>query len=457
MKSFGDRSSMNGAGQGRGLVIVEPDEDRSGEEIHRVAAEHEVLRVTQRKIADQAGGHAYPVGADGRGEAIGVGQRDRVIECARPDAAGSDRMALKRGDQRQLFTAGGAVAIGKGGRVLPNSLDDRVLGDVGNEGVRVQVIARTVEHDSDDCSNAVRASIWSGGALRVGDNSGIIKRMGIQGQPSYAREFKLSITRALGDQLFEAMDATGIAPLTQENINSLEPRPGVYELHNRIDGEWRRVYVGKASKSLPQRLSKHRFKLSGRENIKLEDMAFKCAYVDEDFDSSAPEKMLIARHRKTGDVVWNNNGFGNNDPGKQRDTSLVKANHFDSQYPVNLEISYAAMDLGIVDGSKAYDAVSALKINLPYLLRFDKNVDKVLEGGVIRNLSDRDMEFSVGEWLERLMHYFPDGWQLTVLPGYLILYPESREYLSARRYWRTVDGEVVTSVGSKWAGLGRRE
>ena len=80
------------------------------------------------------------MGADGRGDAIGVGQRDRVIECARPDAAGGDRMAIKRGDQRQLLTAGGAVAIGKTGGVLPNSLDARVSGDIGGEGVQVQVM-----------------------------------------------------------------------------------------------------------------------------------------------------------------------------------------------------------------------------------------------------------------------------------------------------------------------------
>ena len=48
MKSFGDCSSMNGAGQRRGLVIVEPGEDRSGEEIDRAAAEHQVLGVAQR-------------------------------------------------------------------------------------------------------------------------------------------------------------------------------------------------------------------------------------------------------------------------------------------------------------------------------------------------------------------------------------------------------------------------
>lgn len=269
----------------------------------------------------------------------------------------------------------------------------------------------------------------------------------------YAREFKLSITQALGDQLFEAMDATSIAALTQQNIDSLESRPGVYELHSRFNDGWRRVYVGKASKNLPQRLSKHLFKLSGRENIELEKMAFKCAYVDEDFDSSAPEKMLIARHRTTGDVVWNNNGFGNNDPGKQRDTSLVKADHFDAQYPANLEICYTADDLGIRLGSGAYAAIVALKARLPYLLRFDRKVEEALGEKEFSKLPSGGEKLTVGEWLDLLMGYFPDGWQLTVLPGYLILYPESREYLSARRYWRTVDGRVTVSEGARWTGV----
>lgn len=289
------------------------------------------------------------------------------------------------------------------------------------------------------------------GAQR-GASCGTIVGMSNRDDLSYAREFKLSITRALGDQLFEALDETSIAPLTQENIDALEPRPGVYELHSRVDDGWCRVYVGKASRSLPQRLSRHRFKLSGRENVKLVDMAFKCAYVDEDFDSSAPEKMLIARHQATGDVVWNNNGFGNNDPGRQRDTSLVRVDHFDAQYPVNLKICYSGDDLAIGAGTEVYVALDSLKGGLPYNLRFDRKAKEALAGQKISDLPDGGQKLTVRAWLDLLMQYFPDGWQLTVLPGYLILYPESREYLSARHYWRTAGGRAVASGGAGWTG-----
>lgn len=295
----------------------------------------------------------------------------------------------------------------------------------------------------------IRASV--GAQLR--SSCGTIVGMSNRDDLSYAREFKLSITRALGDQLFEAMDETSIAPLTQENIDALESRPGVYELHSRFDDGWCRVYVGKASRSLPQRLSRHRFKLSGRENVELANMAFKCAYVDEDFDSSAPEKMLIARHQATGDVVWNNNGFGNNDPGRQRDTSLVRVDHFDAQYPVNLDICYSGDDLGIGTASEVYDALDSLKAHLPYNLRFDRKAKEALAGKKISDLPDDGQNLTVRAWLDLLMKYFPDGWQLTVLPGYLILYRESREYLSARRYWRTAGGRVAVSDGAGWTGV----
>ncbi|MES9553117.1 MULTISPECIES: GIY-YIG nuclease family protein [unclassified Streptomyces] len=105
-------------------------------------------------------------------------------------------------------------------------------------------------------------------------------------------EFKLSITKALGDQLAAALDDLMPAPLTSEIIQALRPLPGVYQLYKGDD----LVYVGKADKSLPQRIEKHFRKISGRRNISLAEMSFTCLYVDEDFGAVAPERLLINKH-----------------------------------------------------------------------------------------------------------------------------------------------------------------
>ena len=150
-------------------------------------------------------------------------------------------------------------------------------------------------------------------------------------------DFKLSITRALADQLADALSRLNAAPLTSEQLSALQQRPGVYELFVR----GRRVYVGKASVSVPARLGNHLRKLSGRRDIVLSDMSFQCLYVDEDLDAAAPEKMLIKKYRDQRDqdgAPWNTNGFGNKDPGRNRDHSLVKANHFDAEHPINLGV-----------------------------------------------------------------------------------------------------------------------
>ncbi|MET7494119.1 GIY-YIG nuclease family protein [Streptomyces sp900116325] len=116
-------------------------------------------------------------------------------------------------------------------------------------------------------------------------------------------------------------------------MGKLDERPGVYQLYR--NGEF--VYVGKADKSLPTRINKHLHKVSGRTNIALSEMTFTCLYVAEDFSALPPEKLLTMHYMERGEIPWNNNGFGNNDPGKRRDETVVKANHFDNQYPIDVD------------------------------------------------------------------------------------------------------------------------
>lgn len=247
-------------------------------------------------------------------------------------------------------------------------------------------------------------------------------------------EFKLSITKALGDQLAAALRTLTPAPLTEENISSLPRHKGVYQLYRHGEP----VYIGKADVTLGQRLRKHLKKLSGRENIHLEWMSFKALSVDEDFAAVAPEKLLIDRFQEDGQAPWNENGFGINDPGVERDTTVFGEDHFDQIYPANL--NWVIRDLP--QGSQSLRAVLKFaKAALPYTFRyayyrtnresFYDQFEVVIE----------QSNMIASEFFRFVSSQLPDDWQIMVLPGYAVMYPRVLMSQSARR--RYIDGREI--------------
>ncbi|SDM62423.1 hypothetical protein SAMN04488074_12460 [Lentzea albidocapillata subsp. violacea] len=256
--------------------------------------------------------------------------------------------------------------------------------------------------------------------------------------PNASAEFKLSITRALADQLAEALSLLEPAPLIAGQVDTLQSRPGVYELYV---GD-KRVYVGKASKDLRTRLRNHLIKLSGRAGIDPLTIGFLCLYVDEDLEAAAPETLLIKKYRKIGEVPWNTNGFGNKDPGRNRDGSLVAAKHFDALYPIDLMKDVHGLE---VRPYKIDEFLDAVKLALPYLLRFDQNV-RELTDIIVQVPSD---SLTASKLLSLAVEALPHGWQATALPGYAILYPEKRDYRSALAMWRKEGGALKTIQGAR--------
>ncbi len=233
------------------------------------------------------------------------------------------------------------------------------------------------------------------------------------------------------------------APLSAEYLKEeIQHRPGVYQLY--VDDEL--VYVGKASKSLRDRLDVHRKKISGRVNISLEQVGFVCLYVDEDLDAAAPEKLLIKRYRAKGEAPWNTMGFGNKDPGRNRDKTLVKAKHFDARYPINTGLTVD----GLTPGKQTLGPVlTAAKSALPYTFRF-----LTMPKSKVPHTSLRDVPVTVPDtkmdtvsFLRFVLESLPDGWQATELPGYVILYPDFEDLASATRYWRATNGSVEPFEG----------
>jgi hypothetical protein len=174
--------------------------------------------------------------------------------------------------------------------------------------------------------------------------------------------------------LYAALERLEPAPLTQANLDRLTPqaetlglpsRSGVYQLFREEPGRERElVYVGKADQPLPKRLGDHLYQLSGRTNISIGEISFRCLFVEEDLSSVSPEKMLIKRHLRTGKIVWNNRGFGINDPGRERDTTTLTRDHFDLEYPIDLTREVKGLSPGV---QPLEDLLKIIKGGLPYL------------------------------------------------------------------------------------------
>lgn len=263
-------------------------------------------------------------------------------------------------------------------------------------------------------------------------------------------EFKLSITRALADQLADTLDGLTPAALDQDTLRSeVADRAGVYQLY--LEGE--RVYVGKAAKSLRKRLLQHWRKLSGRTGIDMAGMAYVCVYVDEDLDAAAPEKLLIKKYRADGEVPWNTNGFGNKDPGKERDTTVIEENHFDALYPINLDFEVDLGDglLRTFEGVPMPELLKRVKKILPYNFRYGTSkadtrqyVDLMVPAPTV--------PVPARELFALITEFLPEGWQVTALPGYVIAYPEKKIYRSAHLWWSKENGRVLEAVGPRELG-----
>ncbi|MBF6095719.1 GIY-YIG nuclease family protein [Nocardia cyriacigeorgica] len=255
------------------------------------------------------------------------------------------------------------------------------------------------------------------------------------GAGTHHGDFRLSITKALGDQLADALAALVAIPLTEENLNAgVDERPGVYQLY--LDGEF--VYVGKADKSLRDRLSQHLRKISGRRDIDLTRVTFSCLYVAEDFSALAPEQLLISHYKGKGGVPWNHNGFGNKDPGRQRDTTTLKDGHFDVKFPIDLDVPV----LGLRTGKVTLDSfLKTLKSGLPYVFRYAVPPRSKLE-----SLDVARADLTAHEAFRLVSATLPPSWQITALMGYVIMYEETQDYTSAWRYYRAGDVIHATPV-----------
>jgi hypothetical protein len=253
--------------------------------------------------------------------------------------------------------------------------------------------------------------------------------------PGY-REFEFDLPQALLINLVRAFDSMEGASLMPDLVTAIPEAQGVYQLFH----QGALVYIGKtdAQAGLRERLTRHAWTVQHRKNLDPAQVSFKAIRVFV-FTAIDLETQLIQHYRASGPVAWNFSGFGSNDPGRERDTTNIKPEGFDAQFPVDLDRKVV---LDVASPAFASEALTALRRALPYTFRFEsagrgsRKPHPDLEEAAV-SLPSR--VFTTRELLVHIARSLPPGWQATLLAGRVILYKENREYPF---------GEVIVRSGS---------
>lgn len=246
-------------------------------------------------------------------------------------------------------------------------------------------------------------------------------------------ELEFDLAGALLREVTQIFGTMVAADLTTTNLAAVAEAAGVYALFSKGTGDL--LYIGKAegSKGLHNRLTRHMRKINGREFITPSDVQFKAIRLFV-FAAMDLETSLINYYGGTKKVPWNHSGFGSNDPGKERDTTKYKKDHFDTQHPIRLNASFVDIAPGTYPVS---EIMQKLKDDLPYLLRFQRpnpNSRRSFESEFASNqVTVPRLGMSTREVVELCVRGLPTGWQATALPSHIICYKnDTRKFPSGK-------------------------
>jgi hypothetical protein len=234
-------------------------------------------------------------------------------------------------------------------------------------------------------------------------------------------EFEFDLPGALLTRLVEVLNSMEAVPLTPKWLDQIPEEQGVYQLFV----ETSLVYIGKtdADAGLRRRLTRHAKKITQRKNIDFSQVMFKAVRIFV-FTAMDLESDLIRYYEKNAKLVWNKSGFGSNDPGVERDTTKYKPNHFDTMYPIDVDLK---IDFPIPLVGSAADVLYPLKAGLGYLLRFHthdnwrKPHPDLAETKIMLN---NDQPLTVRSLIEQVVNQLPSGWHATALPSHIIMYKD---------------------------------
>jgi len=239
----------------------------------------------------------------------------------------------------------------------------------------------------------------------------------------YHARFEIDIVDALSNQLVTAFNSLDRGDFTEGNFRKIPRDQGVYQLYKQET----LVYIGKSG-DLPRRLSDHYRKISGRRNISVEEIGFKCLSVHPNWTALAPEESLIRyfKNRNSGDCEWNGNSFGPHDPGRNRETTNKPPQGFDAQYPIKEDWICSTITPGLWNGSVL---LRQFKNTLPYLFRY-QTIGSLKKGHPDYNdtsITIPSVDMKTIDILTEISRQLP-SWQATAFPSHMILYKEAKSY-----------------------------
>lgn len=239
------------------------------------------------------------------------------------------------------------------------------------------------------------------------------------------QEFEFDLPGALLRSLVEVFGGLEAAPLLPGELAEVPEAQGVYQLWLR----GKLAYIGKtdAEAGLRKRLERHARTIQHRRNLDPNEVAFKAVRVFV-FTAMDLESQLIKHYGALGPLPWNNSGFGSNDPGRERDTTNLKPEGFDAQFPVDIDREIA---LSLPFPATAALACAALKECLPYTFRVEnagRGSRKPHPDLVNTQVIPPAAPYTTRQFIEAILRHLPPGWQATALPSRVILYKEEREY-----------------------------
>lgn len=234
-------------------------------------------------------------------------------------------------------------------------------------------------------------------------------------------EFELDLPKALLRELTHVLETLPPAPLTAEAVAALPRHQGVYQLLLGDADDHEVIYIGKtdAASGLRERLQKHHKKIQHRHGLAPERVLFRAVRVFV-FTAVDLEALLIGAEKQRAKALWNGSGFGAKDPGKERDTTRYKPEHFDTWYPIDID---RPLDEGFPTEGSAAALVQALKRQLPYVFR----VQGAGEGtgpheDLLATPVALEGPLTARAALRQILDRLPAGWHATKLPSHVIMY-----------------------------------
>lgn len=239
----------------------------------------------------------------------------------------------------------------------------------------------------------------------------------------YNFHFLNTISHQLHDQL-KGMTVTALTAQALSTLASFQQAnnavQGVYVLHHHGIP----VYVGKAS-NMRSRLQKHLKKISGRKHINLADIGYKALLLDKSMSTAANENVLLGLFQQTYSGMWNNSGFGPNDPGRERDTT--EPGDFDRMYPIQekwpIPLGSAQTTIGLL--------LRDMKARLPYVFRYQALTPS--EASTPINVASITPEADA--LFEAAVRALGTGWTGAILSYGMVLYKNSKTYPFASKVY----------------------